>query len=151
MRLALFLSLLLSSLQVCRPEDQQFQDIQPEGHEELKTSSIQGQLDLPALLDEVKGLKELLLSLKASEVDQRQARRSLESRLRDREVEAEQQGHFLKGLQEMNSVLKRKVEELEERNRGGRNGLKMLCNIIFFLLFPFLNTSRVEVEQMRKG
>lgn len=89
----------------------------------LGTSSVHSPPDLHALLDEVKGLKELLLSLKASEVDQRQVRRSLESRLRDREVEAQQQSHRLQGLQEMNSVLKKKVEELEEleeRNRGGR-------------------------------
>lgn len=109
----MFLSLLLSSLPVGWSEDQQFQEVQ------LGTSSVYGPPDLPALLDEVKGLKELLLSLKASEVDQRQASRSMESRLRDREVEAQQQSHRLQGLQEMNSVLKRKVEELEERNRGG--------------------------------
>lgn len=120
MKLAVFLSLLLSSLQVGWSEDQQFQEVQLVGQVELGTSSVHDPPDLPALLDEVKGLKELLLSLKASEVDQRQARRSLESRLRDREVEAQQQSHRLQGLQEMNSVLKKKVEELEARNRGGR-------------------------------
>lgn len=120
MKLAVFLSLLLSSLPVGWSEDQQFQEVQLVGQVELGTSFVHDPPDLPALLDEVKGLKELLLSLKASEVDQRQARRSLESRLRDREVEAQQQSHRLQGLQEMNSVLKKKVEELEARNRGGR-------------------------------
>lgn len=120
MRLAAFLSLLLSSLPVAWSEDQEFQEVKPVVQVGLGTSSVQSPPDLPALLDEVKGLKELLLSLKASEVDQRQFRRSLESRLRDREVEAQQQSHHLQGLQEMNSVLKKKVEELEERNRGGR-------------------------------
>lgn len=145
MRLAVFVSLLLSSLPVGWSEDQQFQEVQPEGHVELGTSSVQGPLDLPALLDEVKGLKELLLSLKASEVDQRQAQRSLESRLRDREVEAQQQSHCLQNLQEMNSVLKRKVEELEEHNRGGRNSSRMLCMLktIIFLTLQ-LNTAKVE-------
>lgn len=112
----MFLSLLLSLLPVGWSEDQ---EVQPVGQVGPAASSVHVPPDLPALLDEVKGLKELLLSLKASEVDQRQARRSLESRLRDREVEAQQQSRRLQGLQEMNSVLKRKVEELEERNRGG--------------------------------
>lgn len=131
MRLAVFLSLLLSSLPVGWLEDQQFQVVQPEGHVGFETSSVESPPDLPALLDEVKGLKELLLSLKASEVDQRQVSRSLESRLRDREVEAQQQSHRLQGLQEMNSVLKKKVEELEKRNRGGRNRLRIF-KLIFF-------------------
>lgn len=116
MKLAVFLSLLLSSLPVGWSEDQQFQEVKPG----LGTSSIQDPSDLSALLDEVKGLKELLLSLKASEVDHRQASRSLESRLRDREVEAQQQSRRLQGLQEMNLVLKKKVEELEASNRGRR-------------------------------
>lgn len=116
----MFLSLLLSSLPVGWSEDQQFQEVQPVGQIGLETSSVHSPQDLSALLDEVKGLKELLLSLKASEVDQRQVRRSLESRLRDREVEAQEQSQRLQDLQEMNSVLKRKVEELEERHRGGR-------------------------------
>lgn len=92
--------------------------------------------DLSVLLDELWGLKELVLSLKAAEVEQRQARRSMESRLRDREVEAEQQRRSLQGLEEMlvhqreelrdtqvktdlNSDLRRKVEELEEQSKGG--------------------------------
>lgn len=116
----MFLSLLLSLLPAGRSEDQQFQAVQPVGQVGHGAGSVGGPPDLSALLDEVRGLKELLLSLKASEVEQRQARRSLESRLRDREVEAQQQNRRLQGLQEMNSVLKRKVEELEERNIGGR-------------------------------
>lgn len=115
----MFLSLLLSLLPAGWSEDQQFQVVQPVGQVGHRTSSVDGPPDLSALLDEVRGLKELLLSLKASEVEQRQARRSLESRLRDREVEAQQQNRRLQGLQEMNSVLNRKVEELEERNIGG--------------------------------
>lgn len=100
--------------------------------------------DLSVLLDELWGLKELVLSLKAAEVEQRQAQRSMESRLRDREVEAEQQRRSLQGLEEMlvhqreefrdtrvktdsdrkqltdvNLDLRRKVEELEEQSKGG--------------------------------
>lgn len=99
--------------------------------------------ELPVLWDELWGLKELVLSLKAVEVEQRQALRSMESRLRDGEVEAQQQRRSLDGLEEavvkqkeelrnteartdadrkllmeLNSDLRRKVEELEEQSKG---------------------------------
>ncbi len=99
--------------------------------------------DLPVLWDELWGLKELVLSLKAAEVEQRQVLRSMESRLRDGEVESEQQRHSLDGLKEttvqqkeelrntemtmeadrkllmeVNSDLRRMVEELEEQSKG---------------------------------
>lgn len=88
--------------------------------------------DLPVLWDELKGLKELVLRLKATEVEQCQARRSMESRLRDREVEAEQQRRSLDGLEEVLGDMKvrteadrkllmelrRKVQEVEEQSEG---------------------------------
>lgn len=100
--------------------------------------------ELPVLWDELRGLNELVLSLKAEEVEWRQALRRMESRLRDRELEAEQQRRSLDGLEEtvvqqreglrstgerveadrkllmeLNSNLSRKVEQLEEQREGG--------------------------------
>lgn len=92
--------------------------------------------ELPVLWDELWGLKELVLSLKAVEVDQLQALRSMESRFRDGEVEAEWQRRRLDGLEEtvkdtqvrmdtegkllmeLNSDLRRRVEELEDQSKG---------------------------------
>lgn len=91
--------------------------------------------ELPALWDELRGLKELVLRLKAAEVEQCQVRRSMESRLRDQEVEAEQQRRSLDGLQEVLGDMKeqtevdrkllmelrRKVEDMEEQSEGGKD------------------------------
>lgn len=117
--------------------------------------------ELPVLWDELRGLNELVLSLKAEEVDRRQALRRMESRLRDREVEAEQQGRSLDGLEEtviqqreglrsmevdrkllteLNSDLRRKVEQLEEQSEGG--GLKLLKEALNTKLSP--HERRVE-------
>ena len=99
--------------------------------------------ELPVLWDELWGLKQLVLSLKAAEVRQRQVLRSMESRLRDGELEAEQQRRSLdalgkmaaqqgeelreskvrteadgKLLTELNSDLRRRVEELEDQSTG---------------------------------
>ncbi|XP_031735448.1 intracellular protein transport protein uso1-like isoform X2 [Anarrhichthys ocellatus] len=81
--------------------------------------------ELPVLWDELRGLKDLVLSVKAAEVEQRQAIRSLETRLRDGELEdwtqrrsldgleetVEQQKEELRRTMEMNSDLRRKLEE----------------------------------------
>lgn len=86
--------------------------------------------ELPVLWDELRGLKQLVLSLKAEEVERRLVLRSVESRLRDGEVEAEQQRRSLDGLEgktetdrkqlmELNAALMRKVEELQEQSAGG--------------------------------
>ncbi|MED6288322.1 hypothetical protein CHARACLAT_025393 [Characodon lateralis] len=90
--------------------------------------------DLSILWDEVQGLKELVLSLKGEEVEKRQELRSVESRLRDGEIVAEQQkqkldemqvavGHQIDKLRgtllaEQSSGLRRKVEELEVQIKG---------------------------------
>ncbi|KAE8290409.1 hypothetical protein D5F01_LYC12135 [Larimichthys crocea] len=92
--------------------------------------------EIPVLWDELWGLKELVLSLKAVEVDQLQALRSMESRFRDGEVEAEWQRRRLDGLEEtvkdtqvrmdtegkllmeLNSDLRRRVEELEDQSKA---------------------------------
>lgn len=77
---------------------------------------------LPILWDELRGLKELVLSLKAEEVGRRQIMRSVESWLRDGEVEAKHQRQSLEGLKEeaLRQVeeLKGRVEELEEQSKG---------------------------------
>ena len=80
--------------------------------------------------EELWGLKQLMLSLRAAQVEQRQAQRSAESRLRDREVEAEQQKRRLDALEailgrqreeqrEAEASLRRRVEELQEESEGG--------------------------------
>lgn len=77
---------------------------------------------LPVLWDELRGLKELVLSLKAEEVGRRQILRRVESWLRDGEVEAEQQRRSLEGLKEealrQADELRGRVEELEEQSKG---------------------------------
>ncbi|XP_026196234.1 golgin subfamily A member 3-like isoform X4 [Anabas testudineus] len=116
--------------------------------------------ELPVLWDELRGLNELVLSLKAEEVDRRQALRRMESRLRDREVEAEQQGRSLDGLEEtviqqreglrsmevdrkllteLNSDLRRKVEQLEEQSEARVSWLHWR-----------LNVSESSVEELKK-
>uniref|UniRef100_A0AAQ4NVG2 C1q domain-containing protein n=1 Tax=Gasterosteus aculeatus aculeatus TaxID=481459 RepID=A0AAQ4NVG2_GASAC len=76
--------------------------------------------ELAVLWDELRGLKELVLSVKTVEVERRQALRSMESRLRDREVEAWLQKRSLDGLEEtavrQNEEL-RSTGEIMEANR----------------------------------
>lgn len=81
---------------------------------------------LPVIWDELRGLNELVLSLKAAEVDRRQAQRRMESRLRDREVEAEQQRRSLAGLEETvvqqrerTDADRKRLLQLEEQRKGG--------------------------------
>ncbi|XP_076605048.1 uncharacterized protein LOC143331784 isoform X1 [Chaetodon auriga] len=128
-------------------------------------------LELPVLWDELWGLKELVLSLKAAEVEQRQALRSMESRLRDGEVEAERQRRGLDGLEEMvvqqkkelrstqarmeddrklvmelNSDMRRKAEELEEQSKAQTVTFKAEVST----LQSRLNTSESSVEDLEK-
>nr|XP_046268097.1 cingulin-like isoform X2 [Scatophagus argus] len=113
--------------------------------------------ELPVLWDELWGLKELVLSLKAVEVEQRQALRSMESRLRDREVEAEQQRRSLEGLQEtsvhqreellqLNSDLRRKVKEVEEQS--GAQAVDFSSEVS--TLQSRLNSSESSVEELKR-
>lgn len=85
-------------------------------------SEPSGSRQVPVLWDELQGLKELVLSLKMEEVRRRQTLRSVESQLRDGEVEAEQQRRSMEGLQaelgQQMVELRRRVEELEEQNKG---------------------------------
>lgn len=92
---------------------------------------------LPAIWDELMGLKELVLSLRASEVQQKLTLRSMESRLRDWEEQEEtgstqsleeaagevelRNAEFRKLLMNLTSSLRStrsKVEELEEQSTG---------------------------------
>ncbi|KAK2826843.1 hypothetical protein Q5P01_021057 [Channa striata] len=145
-------------------------------------------LGLPGLWDELRGLNKLVLSLKADEVERRQILRSMESRLRDREVEAERQRRSLDGLQEtvvqqreelekteadrlslteLNSDLRRKVEQLEEQSRAELGSLGSRMNLSENSLedlkrkntalaaeLPFLQTrlraSESTLEQLRR-
>ncbi|XP_044022996.1 myosin-2 heavy chain-like [Siniperca chuatsi] len=127
--------------------------------------------ELPVLWDELWGLRELVLSLKAVEVEQRQVLRSMESRLRDGEVEAEQQRRSLdrleetavqqreelkiaevktgadrKLLMELNSDLRRKVEELEEQSKARAVEFSVEMSTLRFRL----NTSESSLDDLRK-
>lgn len=87
--------------------------------------------ELHSLWDELLGLKELVLSLKAAEVGQRQAQRSMETQLRDWQVDSERQRRRLDRLEdtllrraeeplmEPGSSLRRRVEKLEVQSEGG--------------------------------
>lgn len=89
--------------------------------------------EVPRLWDELLGLKELVLSLKAAEVERRQVLRGVESQLRDWQEESEQQRRRLDQLEDMQlhqpeellkepgSSLRRRVENLEEQSEGGKN------------------------------
>ncbi|KAI3367371.1 hypothetical protein L3Q82_026186 [Scortum barcoo] len=126
---------------------------------------------LPVLWDELWGLKELVLSLKAADVEQRQALRSMESRVRDGEVEAEQQKRSLdelkeatvrqeeelrsteatmetdrKLLMELNSGLRGAVEDLKERSRAQAG--EFLAEVS--MLQSRLNTSERSVDDLKR-
>lgn len=89
--------------------------------------------EFTVLWDEMLGMKDLVLSQRGEGVGQRQALRSIESRLRDGETMAERQRQNLDGLKvevhqqvdelrrtllsELSSSLRR-TEELEVRNKG---------------------------------
>lgn len=84
--------------------------------------------ELTALWDELRGLKDLVLNLRGEGVGQRQALRSVESRLRDGETTAERQRQNLDRLQvdvhDLRTVLSelrsgsRRREELEAQGQG---------------------------------
>ncbi|PWA29617.1 hypothetical protein CCH79_00007772, partial [Gambusia affinis] len=82
--------------------------------------------DLSVLWEEVQGLKQLVLSLKGDQVDQRQELRTVESRVRDGEMEAELKKQSMDELQmaldllltEQSSGLRKKMEELEEKTKA---------------------------------
>ncbi|XP_029350240.1 paramyosin-like [Echeneis naucrates] len=126
-------------------------------------------LELPVLWDELRGLKDLVLILKAEEVQRRQALRSMESRVRDGELEAKQQRQTLDGLQDLRTLLmdldsdlRRRVEELEDHSKALQAGLNASersvedlkkKNTALAAELPFLQTrlraSESKVEQLR--
>lgn len=88
-------------------------------------SETKSSLELPVLWDELQGLTELVLSLRAEAVERRQLLRTLESRLRDREEEAEhlsqQRAELSQQRVEMNQLLSDLRKTLEEQ-KGGSEG-----------------------------
>ncbi|XP_068195492.1 myosin-2 heavy chain, non muscle-like [Antennarius striatus] len=101
---------------------------------------------LPVHWDELLGLKELVLRLKTAVVGRRQALRSVESRLRDRELEAgKQRGELEAQVEALRSRMTSSEEEVEELKRR---------NTALAAELPFLQTrlrwSESTVEQMRK-
>uniref|UniRef100_A0A3P8RQ17 C1q domain-containing protein n=1 Tax=Amphiprion percula TaxID=161767 RepID=A0A3P8RQ17_AMPPE len=75
---------------------------------------------LPVLWDELRGLRDLVLSLRTEEVGRRQAMRSVESRLRDGELEADEQRRNLEELKEELEEMRRKEEDqrkMEDQRR----------------------------------
>ncbi|KAM6912798.1 uncharacterized protein FYW49_011229 [Xenentodon cancila] len=102
--------------------------------------------ELPILWDELRGLKELVLSLKMEEVGQRQALRRVESQLRDSEVEAEEHRQSLKALQEAQErqveELRRRLVELEEQNKE---------RVVDMLELQFrMNSSESSVDNLKR-
>lgn len=107
--------------------------------EDIRKSSDHSELkagvppEVHRLWDELLGLKELVLSLKAAEVERRQVLRGAESQLRDSREDSEQQRRRLEQLEDMllhqpeelltepGSSLRRRVENLEEQSEGGKN------------------------------
>ncbi|XP_063764364.1 early endosome antigen 1-like [Eleginops maclovinus] len=109
--------------------------------------------EIPVLWDELLGLKELVLSLRSVAVLQRLELRSMESRLRDGELEAVEQRDEMervevkteadgKLLMELNSDLRRKVDELEEQNK--------VRDVEFSSLQLRLNTSEGSVDDLKE-
>ncbi|KAF6724057.1 hypothetical protein FQA47_003507 [Oryzias melastigma] len=101
---------------------------------------------VPALWDELQGLKELVLSLKMEEVRRRQTLRGVESQLRDGEVEAETQRRSMEGLQKEVTQqiveLRRRVEEQEEQNK--------VQELLMLELQSRMNSSESSAEELRK-
>ncbi|XP_014846860.1 PREDICTED: golgin subfamily A member 3-like isoform X3 [Poecilia mexicana] len=131
--------------------------------------------DLSVLWEEMQGLKQLVLSLKGEQVEQRQELRTVESRLRDGEMEAKLQKQSMDELQmaldllltEQTSGLRKKVEELEEQTKAeiselharinsSDNSVEILKkkNSAVAAELPFLQTrlraSESSVEQLRR-
>ncbi|XP_023807109.1 myosin-3 isoform X3 [Oryzias latipes] len=105
-----------------------------------------GSPQVPVLWDELQGLKELVLSLKMEEVRRRQSLRSVESQLRDGEVEAEQQRRSMEGLQaelgQQMVELRRRVEELEEQNK--------VRELLMLELQSRMNVTESSAEELRR-
>ncbi|XP_058470648.1 uncharacterized protein LOC131444393 isoform X2 [Solea solea] len=75
--------------------------------------------DLSVLWDELQGVRQLVLSVRAEEVERRQVLRSLEIRVRDREEDAEQQRRSLDHLRDTGVQLCSDMRRsLEERSEG---------------------------------
>lgn len=91
---------------------------QPEGPEQTILAGGVGADELTVLWDELRGLKDLVLSLRGEGVGQRQALRSVESRLRDGETTAERQRQNLDRLQLDVHGLRTLLSELEARSQG---------------------------------
>ncbi|XP_054913027.1 myosin-2 heavy chain-like [Poeciliopsis prolifica] len=131
--------------------------------------------DLSVLWEEVQGLKQLVLSLKGEQVEQRQELRTVESRLRDGEMEAKLQKQSMDELQmaldllltEQTSGLRKKEAELEEQTKAeiselqsrmsrSENSVEILekKNSAVAAELPFLQTrlraSESRVEQLRR-
>ncbi|XP_077945643.1 uncharacterized protein LOC144388407 [Gasterosteus aculeatus] len=120
--------------------------------------------ELAVLWDELRGLKELVLSVKTVEVERRQALRSMESRLRDREVEAWLQKRSLDGLEETAVRQNEELRSTGEIMEANRKLLKELNSDLkrkmeeqsraLALELSFLQTrlraSETTVEQLRR-
>lgn len=129
MNVLLSLVLLLCVRRGCSEVSVHQEDIKKfSDHDEMKADVPP---ELHSFWGELLGLKEQVLSLKAAEVGQRQAQRSMESQLRDWQEDAEQQRRRLDQLEdtllhraveplmEPGSSLRRRVENLEVQSEGG--------------------------------
>nr|XP_057946594.1 cytoskeletal protein Sojo-like [Doryrhamphus excisus] len=102
--------------------------------------------ELPVIWNELVGLRHLVLSLQAVAVDQRQALRTTESRLRDSEEEAEHQRRVLDSLQVKMEADRKLLTELNmalrrSKDQSADEVLKMRSR---------LNISESSVEDLKK-
>ncbi|XP_061750878.1 uncharacterized protein LOC133549461 isoform X3 [Nerophis ophidion] len=102
--------------------------------------------ELPLIWKELVGLRQLVLSLQTVMVDQRQALRTAESRLRDSQVEVEHQRQALDSLQVKVEADRKLLTELTRTLKGSQEWtadevLKMRSK---------LNTSESSLEDLKK-
>ncbi|XP_058470647.1 uncharacterized protein LOC131444393 isoform X1 [Solea solea] len=123
--------------------------------------------DLSVLWDELQGVRQLVLSVRAEEVERRQVLRSLEIRVRDREEDAEQQRRSLDHLRDTGvqlcSDMRRSLEERSEEMSALQSRLNLSESSVenlwkkntalaaeLLFLQTRLRSSERTVEQLRR-
>ncbi|XP_061898510.1 uncharacterized protein LOC133646770 isoform X2 [Entelurus aequoreus] len=116
--------------------------------EELEDADLPPKL--PLIWKELVGLRQLVLSLQNVMVDQRQALRTAESRLRDGQVEAEHQRQALDSLQVKMEADRKLLTELTRTLKGSQDWTAALAADVPFLRTRLRASERVVDELRRK-
>ncbi|XP_061750879.1 uncharacterized protein LOC133549461 isoform X4 [Nerophis ophidion] len=106
--------------------------------------------ELPLIWKELVGLRQLVLSLQTVMVDQRQALRTAESRLRDSQVEVEHQRQALDSLQVKVEADRKLLTELTRTLKGSQEWTAALAADVPFLRTRLRASERVVDELRRK-